>query len=406
MARASFAHSCSIVMAASLALAGLGRAQDFMPPDRPPPADYEVQGEYFGAIAEGGGNLGAWVIGQGGDKYNVVYLPGGLLEIPGQASGGWDKVTRIAGSGTAAALTTPNGYKAAIAGTGTDKTMTGTTNLGKAFTLKRVVRQSPTQGLAPKAEWNAAYWFHSNTQADLTKWTANPSAPQMRYGGYLFRGVTCTQNHATVFLHIEARSPYCPTCRDQDRGNSGIYLRGMHEMQVLDSFGLSGANNEMGSIYRVQAPSVNAALPPLTWQTYDCYYTPGAAPNSATMTLYLNGVLVQNKTQVTGITEAGFAGNSLYLQDHGHDVVYNNIWAVANATETSLPYSSLLPTTGIAASGPAVPVPLRGPATGSALFRRSGSSAVLDALGRELGIPDVERLLRGDRVPSLPGKDQ
>jgi hypothetical protein len=391
-----------LALAALLALLGAAAvpAQDFMPPDRPPPADWQVQGEYFGTV-EGGGNLGAWVIGQGGDKYNVVFLPGGLLDIPGQPGGGWDRTTRIAASGSAASIVATNGYKASITGTGEDRAMTGTTNAGKAFTLKRLVRQSPTLGLQPKAEWNAQSWFRANNSADLTKWTANPSAPQLRYGGYLYRGVTCTQPHATLFLHIEARGPYCPTCRDQDRGNSGIYLRGMHEMQVLDSFGLTGANNEAGAVYRVQAPLVNAALPPLTWQTYDCYYTPGAAPNSATFTLYLNGVLVQNKTQVTGITEAGFAGNSLYLQDHGHDVVFNNIWAVANATETSLPYANLLPTVSLASRAPVLAAPKARAAGG--LFARPSAASFFDALGRDLGLSGAARL-PGARLPA--GEDR
>lgn len=321
-------------------LQALGLAQEFMPPDRPPPADFQVQGEYYGSI-EGGENLGAWVIGQGGDKYNVVFLPGGLLTLPGQPGGGWNKTVRHSGSGTAASLATANGFKAAITGTGEARVMKGTTQDNKPFTLNRILRKSPTLGLAPKAEWNAVHWFREGEAADLTKWSPRPDVPQLKYGGYLLRGVTSKESHGTVFLHIEVRSPYCPSCRDQSRGNSGIYLRGMHEMQVLDSFGLTGTNNELGSIYRVKAPLVNAALPPLTWQTYDCYYTPGTG-NSATLTVYLNGVLVQEKTTVSVITEAGFSGNSLYLQNHGNEVIFNNIWAVHNATETSLPYATVM----------------------------------------------------------------
>lgn len=337
-------------------LAGAVSAQDFMPPDRPPPADFQVQGEYVGTI-DGGGTLGAWVVGQGGDKYNVVFLPGGLLTLPGQEHGGWNQTVRHAGAGTAANLTTANGFRGAITGTGEAKVMKGTTQDGKAFTLNRVLRKGPTTGLQPKPEWRAATWFKQNTAADLSKWSPRPDAPQMKYGGYLFRGVTGNESHGTVFLHIEVMSPYCPSCRDQSRGNSGIYLRGMHEMQVLDSFGTAGTDNELGAIYKVKAPSVNAALPPLSWQSYDCYYTPGAG-NSATMTIYLNGVKVQDKSVVNLITEAGFSGNSLYLQNHGNEVIFNNIWVVKDATEASFPYANVLGmVTGLAAEGGRIAAP-------------------------------------------------
>jgi hypothetical protein len=303
---------------------------------------YQVQGEYFGTISGGGGNLGAWVISMGNNSYNVSFLPGGLLEIPGQAGGGWNKTTRYNGTGTAASLTTTNGFAASITGTGMNRVMTGTTNTGAAFTLNKVQRISPTKGLKPQAAWGTAEsWFDSTTgQADLTKWTSRDNAPELKFG-FLRRGPQSKGAITSGFLHIEVRSSFCPTCRDQNRGNSGIYMRGMHEMQVLDSFGLTGADNELGSIYKVKAPSVNAALPPLVFQTYDCYYTAGSG-NTGTFTVYLNGVQVQNATSVPGITEAGFAGTTLYLQNHGTDAVFNNVWFIPNATTTSLPYQTIL----------------------------------------------------------------
>ena len=62
--------------------AACAAAQDYFPPDKPPPADWQFQGEYFGPVI-GGGNLGVWVVGLGGDKYDVVFLKGGLLSLPG-----------------------------------------------------------------------------------------------------------------------------------------------------------------------------------------------------------------------------------------------------------------------------------------------------------------------------------
>ncbi len=321
-------------------------AQDFMPPDRPPPADYLVQGEYFGTI-EGGGDLGAWVVGQGangGDDYFAVFLPGGLLTIPNQPYGGWNGTTQFTSKGRAATLVpTGAGFTGSIKDSSGTKVMTGKTNTGANFSLKRVVRQSPTLGMAPPATLPAGttseYWFRANTQADLANWTPSPT---MRYGGNLYRGVTCTKSHGTAYVHVEIRSPYCPTCRDQDRGNSGVYLRGAHEFQVLDSFGNPIHDNELGAIYKVSPPSVNAALPPLTWQTYDIYYTLGTTANTAIATVYLNGVMVQNKTNIPRLTDGASANPFLFLQDHGHDVVYNNIWVVKGATETSLPWNTLV----------------------------------------------------------------
>src|SRR5262249_34742326 len=75
-------------------------------------------------------------------------------------------------------------------------------------------------------------------------------------------------------LHLEYRTPYMPTARDQARGNSGVYIQRRYEVQILDSFGLDGAFNEAGSLYRQTPPDLNMAFPPLTWQTYDIWFTP------------------------------------------------------------------------------------------------------------------------------------
>src|SRR5690606_1813000 len=70
-------------------------------------------------------------------------------------------------------------------------------------------------------------------------------------------------------LHLEFRTPLMPFARGQQRGNSGVYIQGSYEVQVLDSYALEGLDNECGGIYKVGAPRVNMAFPPLDWQTYD-----------------------------------------------------------------------------------------------------------------------------------------
>src|SRR5579883_950476 len=70
-------------------------------------------------------------------------------------------------------------------------------------------------------------------------------------------------------LHVEFRVPYMPKASGQGRGNSGVYLQGRYEVQVLDSYGLKSKDNDCGGIYEVAAPKVNACKAPTVWQSYD-----------------------------------------------------------------------------------------------------------------------------------------
>lgn len=349
------------------------RAQaDYVPPlSGAALSQWQVQGEYYGTVA-GGGSLGAWLVARGNDNYNVVFLPGGLVTMPGVPYGGFDKtgwaINTFGGtaklSGTTFAVTTTSKYNAtSITGTGEARVMTGTTPTGAAFTLNRVVRNSPVHLLKPKAEWGTAkMWFDStNGQADLAKWTRTDNDVQLSRKN-LYRGISNKENHGGGYLHIEYQGCFNPTATDQGRSNSGIYLQSRFEAQVLDSFGATLTKDEFGSIYTIKEPLINAALPPLTWHTYDIYFTPrtsGVGPSAtgaAVMTIYANGVLVQDQTVVNNVTTASpiktdaVGEGPLYLQNHTNDVVYNNIWFIPGATTTSLPYSRVLEsvTSGIA----------------------------------------------------------
>ena len=148
------------------------------------------------------------------------------------------------------------------------------------------------------------------------------------------------QAFGDVQLHIEWRTPSTVNGEGQDRGNSGVFLMERYEIQVLDSFGnKTYPNGQAASIYKQHIPLVNASKAPGEWQTYDIVFMApefsrdGRIKRSATVTVFHNGVLVQNNVTVHGPTE--YIGEPLYrehgeaaleLQDHGSPVAYRNIW--------------------------------------------------------------------------------
>ena len=149
------------------------------------------------------------------------------------------------------------------------------------------------------------------------------------------------ESFGDVQLHVEWASPNPPRGRSQDRGNSGIFLMGKFELQVLDSYKAETyADGQAGALYGQYPPLYNATRPPGEWQTYDvAFHAPrfddsGALREPARFTVFLNGVLVQNNEGLTGNTswleatpyESGVDHGPIQLQDHGHPVRFRNIW--------------------------------------------------------------------------------
>jgi hypothetical protein len=144
-----------------------------------------------------------------------------------------------------------------------------------------------------------------------------------------------------VQLHIEWRMPTPPKGDGQDRGNSGVFLMGMYEVQVLDSYqNDTYPDGQAGAIYGQNPPLVNASRPPGAWQTYDIVFRrprfnqDGTVQRPARVTVVHNGVLVQDAFELSGPTahraRPPYTAHAdklpLRLQDHGNPTRFRSIW--------------------------------------------------------------------------------
>lgn len=152
--------------------------------------------------------------------------------------------------------------------------------------------------------------------------------------------VKTKRNFGSIQLHLEWRSPAVIEGEGQGRGNSGVFLNGIYEVQVLDSYNnRTYSNGQAASIYKQYMPLVNACRPPGEWQTYDIIYMQpvfnkdGIKVQSGSLTVFQNGILVQNNVEIKGTTpyiglpqNPAHGDGPLLLQDHSNPVSYRNIW--------------------------------------------------------------------------------
>lgn len=183
---------------------------------------------------------------------------------------------------------------------------------------------------------------------DLSKWRSPDSQPaewivkdgvmeSVAGAGYLFSA----QAFGDIQLHVEWASPAQVEGDSQGRGNSGVFLMGLYEIQVLDSYqNDTYPDGQASAIYGQYPPLVNACLPPGQWQAYDItfrrprFYPDGSLAKPARISVLHNGVLVQDNVEPWGPTAwlepLPYTPHAdklpLGLQDHGNPVRYRNIW--------------------------------------------------------------------------------
>jgi hypothetical protein len=183
---------------------------------------------------------------------------------------------------------------------------------------------------------------------DLSKWRNQDGGPAkwLVRDGYMqvapgTGAIATAQGFGDVQLHVEWATPNPAKGSDQDRGNSGVFLMGRYEVQVLDSYGnVTYPDGQAAALYGQYPPLVNASRAPGEWQIYDIvFHRPRFGPGGtlvspARVTVLHNGVLVQDNVALTGPTahqrrppyEAHPDRLPLSLQDHEHPVRYRNLW--------------------------------------------------------------------------------
>lgn len=324
-------HFLSLVLVAALVPPLCRAAEKFAATADPAEAandpDFAIQGEYAGEGPDG--MVGVQVVALGEGEFDAVVSMGGL---PGD---GWDgekpRQSTRAKRAEDGSVTFNREEWTAVLKDGRIRA-TNAADANAEVVLERVERESPTLGASPPE--GAVVLFDGTEETAATHWQ-NPKLEN----GLLTEGAVSTSTFESFSLHLEFRLPWMPKARGQARGNSGLYVSGRYEVQMLDSFGLAGLDNECGGIYKVAEPKQNLCYPPLRWQTYDVDFTAakfdeaGNKTANARITVKHNGYPIHEDLELPGPTggarlkeETG--PGPVFLQNHGNPVRYRNIWVV------------------------------------------------------------------------------
>ncbi len=192
--------------------------------------------------------------------------------------------------------------------------------------------------------YNAVMLFNGQ---DVSNWHTRDGAPA---GWRVEDGVLCVvprtgdilsdEQFLDAWVHVEFMCPDMPEATGQAKANSGVYLQGRYEIQVLDSYGFKIPGlGDCGAIYNQFAPLVNACLPALRWQSYDIFFRAARLGEASQvvepvrMTVLHNGIPIHNNVQLPGPTGGSIGTGEgtpgpLLLQDHGDLLKYRNVWLV------------------------------------------------------------------------------
>ena len=182
-------------------------------------------------------------------------------------------------------------------------------------------------------------WQRADGKNTPARWTILPDGAMEVAPGS--GDIETKEAFGDVRLHVEWASPSPAIGEDQDRGNSGVFLMGRYEVQVLDSYGSATyPDGQAGAIYGQFPPRLNVSRAPGEWQSFDIEFraprfsADGTLASPARLTVLHNGVLVHEDVALLGPTshrvrapyETHAAALPIKLQDHGHRVRFRNIW--------------------------------------------------------------------------------
>jgi hypothetical protein len=292
--------------------------------------DFAIQGEYEGEMVRGGqtSRYAAQIAALGEGKFRGNFLEGGL---PGA---GWDGRNLLYLDSESKDGKITFGGKEFFAEVQGD-VIAGTRAPDASFTLKKVLRRSPTEGL--KAPAGAVVLFDGTGTGE---WNSGEMDERNLLKALSPGGPSTKRDVRNFTLHLEFIVPFQPKAKGQARGNGGVYIQRRYEVQILDSFGFKLDDKKpvgdlSGEIYKQKVPDVSMNFPPLSWQTYDIDFQAAQFEDdkkikNAVITVRHNGVVIHDNYEITAKTGAGQPESAearpILLQNHSNPIFFRNIW--------------------------------------------------------------------------------